>query len=88
MFLLSSKMPQKLYYKINDEEHYIIIRLPTKDEFQDEWWCRECEYGPMEEKDNKCHRSGAKNNQYFKDEVDGWEDPDIDKEVEEIDYGY
>ena len=25
----------------------------TKDEFQDEWWCRQCEHGPMNEKDDK-----------------------------------
>jgi len=60
----------------------------TKDEYADEWFCLECEHGPMTEKEDKCSRCGAKNNQYFKDEVDGWEDPDIDKEVEEIDYGY
>ena len=56
----------------------------TRDEFEDEWWCRECEYGPMNKEDGKCQRCGAKNNQYVRDELDGWEDPDIDVEVEEI----
>jgi len=56
----------------------------TKDEFEDEWWCRECEYGPMNKEDGKCQRCGAKSNQYFKDEIDGWEDPDVDKEVDEV----
>ena len=31
----------------------------TKEEYADEWWCRECEHGPMTEKEDKCSRCGA-----------------------------
>ena len=50
----------------------------------EEWWCLECEHGPMNEKDDKCTRCGEKNSQYRHDETDGWEDEDIESEVEEI----
>jgi uncharacterized paraquat-inducible protein A len=56
----------------------------TKDESQDEWWCTECEHGPMTEKEDKCSRCGEKNNHYQHDETDGWEDEDVEAEVEEI----
>jgi len=53
--------------------------------FADEWWCQDCEHGPMDEKDDKCDRCGAKNSQYHgSDEITGWEDEDIESEVEEI----
>ena len=32
----------------------------TKEEYADEWFCSECEHGPMNEKDDKCTRCGAK----------------------------
>jgi len=38
----------------------------------------------MNEKDDKCTRCGEKNSQYSHDETDGWEDEDIESEVEEI----
>ena len=39
----------------------------------------------MDEKDDKCTRCGAKNSQYQGEvEVTGWEDEDIESEVEEI----
>ena len=52
----------------------------TKEEYADEWFCSECEHGPMNEKDDKCTRCGEKNSQYH----DGWNDEDIESEVEEI----
>ena len=36
----------------------------AKGDYADEWWCMDCEHGPMDEKDNKCDRCGAKNSQY------------------------
>ena len=56
----------------------------TKEEYADEWWCRQCEHGPMNEKDDKCTRCREKNSQYSHDETDGWDDEDIESEVEEI----
>jgi hypothetical protein len=56
----------------------------TKEEYADEWFCSECEHGPMNEKDDKCTRCGEKNSQYSQDETDGWEDEDVESEVEEI----
>ena len=45
----------------------------------------DCEHGPMDEKDDKCTRCGAKNSQYQgEEEITGWEDEDIESEVEEI----
>ena len=26
----------------------------AKGDYADEWWCMDCEHGPMDEKDNKC----------------------------------
>jgi len=56
----------------------------TKEEYADEWWCIECEHGPMTEKDDKCSRCGAKSGKVYDNESDGWEDEDVESEVEEI----
>ena len=56
----------------------------TKDEYADEWFCMECEHGPMTEKEDKCSRCGAKSGKVYNDDSDGWEDEDIESEVEEI----
>ena len=56
----------------------------VKEEYVDDWYCMDCEHGPMDEKDDKCDRCGAKNSQYAEEEMTGWEDEDIESEVEEI----
>ena len=57
----------------------------VKEEYVDDWYCMDCEHGPMDEKDDKCSRCGTKNSQYQSDEeITGWEDEDIESEVEEI----
>ena len=56
----------------------------VKEEYVDDWYCQDCEHGPMDEKDDKCDRCGAKNSQYADEEMTGWEDEDIESEVEEI----
>ena len=56
----------------------------TKDEFHDVWWCTECEHGPMTEKEDKCSRCGTKSGKVYNNDSDGWEDEDIESEVEEI----
>ena len=53
-------------------------------EYADDWYCMDCEHGPMDEKDDKCTRCGKKNSQYVDEEITGWEDEDIESEVEEI----
>ena len=55
-----------------------------KEEYVDDWYCQDCEHGPMDEKDDKCTRCGVKNSQYGDEEITGWEDEDIESEVEEI----
>ena len=51
----------------------------------EEWWCSDCEHGPMTEKEIKCSRCGTKNGKaYHGEDLDGWEDEDIESEVEEI----
>ena len=56
----------------------------VKEDYVDDWYCMDCEHGPMDEKDDKCDRCGAKNSQYAEEEITGWEDEDIESEVEEI----
>jgi len=57
----------------------------VKEEYVDDWYCMDCEHGPMNESDDKCTRCGAKNSQYHgEEEITGWEDEDIESEVEEI----
>ena len=57
----------------------------VKEEYVDDWYCMDCEHGPMEEKDDKCTRCGAKNSQFQgQEDLDGWEDADVESEVEEI----
>ena len=59
----------------------------VKEEYVDDWYCMDCEHGPMMEKEDKCSRCGAKSGKTYQDEeLTGWEDEDIDSEVEEIFY--
>ena len=61
-----------------------IAHEENKD-YADEWWCMDYEHGPMDESHDKCTRCGAKNSQYQgQEELTGWEDEDIESEVEEI----
>ena len=53
-------------------------------EKNEEWYCEDCEHGPMAEKENKCSRCGAKHGKHYEEEMTGWEDEDIESEVEEI----
>ena len=53
-------------------------------EENEEWYCEDCEHGPMAEKENKCSRCGAKHGKHYEEEMTGWEDEDIESEVEEI----
>ena len=62
----------------------IDLEEEKKEDYADEWWCTDCEHGPMDEKDDKCSRCGAKNSQYLGEAITGWEDEDIESEVEEI----
>jgi hypothetical protein len=58
-------------------------RLLVED--NEDWFCQECEHGPMTEKESKCSRCGAKSGKpYREEEATGWEDEDIESEVEEI----
>ena len=50
----------------------------------EEWWCMDCEHGPMTEKEDKCSRCGARSGKVHQEELTGWEDEDIESEVEEI----
>ena len=56
----------------------------TKDEYADEWFCESCEMGPMTEKEDKCTRCGAKSGKVYNDDSDGWDDSDIESEVDEV----
>jgi len=56
----------------------------VKEEYVDDWYCMDCEHGPMTEKDDECTRCGAKNSQFAEEEMTGWEDEDEMEGVEEI----
>ena len=56
----------------------------VKDEYVDDWYCMDCEHGPMTEADDHCTRCGAKNSQFVENEITGWEDEDEMEGVEEI----
>ena len=64
---------------------YEVLMIDIKEEYVDDWYCMDCEHGPMDEKDDKCSRCGTKNSQYqSEEELTGREDEDIESEVEEI----
>ena len=65
-----------------------VVSEETKDEYADEWWCTECEMGPMAEKEDKCTRCGARSGKIYDNDADGWEDEDEMEGVEEINYDY
>ena len=56
----------------------------VKEEYVDDWYCMDCEHGPMNEADDECTRCGAKNSQFVDKEITGWEDEDEMEGVEEI----
>ena len=50
-----------------------------------DWYCQDCEHGPMMDDDTHCTRCGEKHSAIqHKEEISGWEDEDIEAEVEEI----
>tara|TARA_Y100001970_G_scaffold75346_1_gene95473 strand:- start:1583 stop:1795 length:213 start_codon:yes stop_codon:yes gene_type:complete len=55
-----------------------------EDNHELDWWCSDCEHGPMTEKEHKCSRCGAKSGKVYDNDSDGWEDEDVEAEVEEI----
>ena len=56
----------------------------VKEEYVDDWYCMDCEHGPMTEADDQCTRCGAKNSQFVDREITGWEDEDEMEGVNEI----
>jgi uncharacterized paraquat-inducible protein A len=60
------------------------VDLEEEKDHTDDWWCSSCEHGPMTEKETKCSRCGTKNGKVYNEEPTGWEDEDIESEVEEI----
>jgi uncharacterized paraquat-inducible protein A len=55
-----------------------------EDDIAEDWYCDDCEHGPMEPKETHCSRCGMKHRYNQDDEITGWEDADIESEVEEI----
>jgi len=49
-----------------------------------DWYCEDCEHGPMMDKDTNCSRCGVKHSSHQVEEMTGWEEEDIESEVEEI----
>ena len=59
------------------------------EDWEDEWVCPSCEYGPMHGDLEKCDRCGCKKDQKFNEyglDDDGWGEET--EEVEEIKYDY
>ena len=72
-----------------DELDNILTTIDLEEEKLDvednlDWYCQDCEHGPMTEKENKCSRCGTKHGKHHEEELTGWEDEDIEPEVEEI----
>ena len=73
-----------------DELDNILTTIDLEEEKLDvednlDWYCQDCEHGPMMEKESHCSRCGAKSGKTYNDEeLTGWEDEDIESEVEEI----
>ena len=64
-----------------------ILEDDHREEWEDEWMCPSCEYGPMASEANKCERCGCKKDQKFNEhglDDDGWGEET--EEVEEIYY--
>jgi|TARA_B100000424_G_scaffold263794_1_gene251474 uncharacterized paraquat-inducible protein A len=56
-------------------------------EYADDWYCMECDYGPMNDEHDKCGRCGEPHPTMKKRDTtneDGWEDENIEAELEEI----
>ena len=56
-------------------------------EYVDDWYCGECDFGPMNDEHDKCDRCGEPHPTIKKRDTtneDGWEDENIEAELEEI----
>jgi hypothetical protein len=58
-------------------------KTEIKEEYVDDWYCQDCEHGPMTESDTNCTRCGCKNGEAYAEET-GWEEEDEMEGVEEI----
>ena len=58
-------------------------KTEIKEEYVDDWYCQDCEHGPMTEGDTHCSRCGCKNGEAYAEET-GWEEEDEMEGVEEI----
>ena len=72
-----------------DEWEKIIDTLDdnVEKEFVDEWYCNECDYGPMNEGDDECGRCSEPHPTLKKKDTtneDGWGDENVEAELEEI----
>jgi hypothetical protein len=59
-------------------------KTEIKEEYVDDWYCQDCEHGPMTEGDTHCSRCGTKNGEAYSVEETGWEEEDEMEGVEEI----
>ena len=59
-------------------------KTEIKEEYVDDWYCQDCEHGPMTESDSHCTRCGCKNGEPYAGEETGWEEEDEMEGVEEI----
>ena len=59
-------------------------KLEIEDEIAEDWYCDDCEHGPMMSGDTHCSRCGVKHHTQHDDEITGWEEEDEMEGVEEI----
>ena len=60
-------------------------KTQVKEEYVDDWYCQDCEHGPMTESESHCTRCGTKNGEtYPNEEMTGWEEEDEMEGIEEI----
>ena len=73
-----------------DDLDNIMNTIDLEEEIEDtedtakDWYCTDCEHGPMMDTETNCSRCGAKHGKHYHEEMTGWEDEDIESEVEEI----
>ena len=71
-----------------DELDHILTNIDLEEEKleteEKDWYCGDCEHGPMMDSDTHCSRCGTKNSQFVDQEITGWENEDEMEGVEEI----
>jgi|TARA_A100001388_G_scaffold145813_1_gene108192 rubrerythrin len=67
---------RNLYEGLLDDE--------VNEDYADDWYCQNCEHGPLSEDDDRCPRCGTKWNEHFPEEAECDEDGYPIEKYEEV----